>query len=80
MFSVVFLKAALERALRSAAASVLSILVVGDGVLDAFNVDWQTAGGVALGAAVVSVLMSIAGQTATGNGPAFGNTETTDGI
>ena len=76
IFSFVFIKAAAERAVRAAAASGLSVLVVGDGILNALNADWATFGGVAAGGAVVSLLLSIAGNTVSGDGPAFGHSET----
>lgn len=58
MFTVDFWKAAGERALRTVAQVLLS-LWVGSGVLNAFDIDWLQALGVAVGAAVVSILMSL---------------------
>lgn len=52
-----FLKAAAERALKSAAQAVL--LTIGADQLDAFNADWQGFVSVAVGAAVLSLLTSI---------------------
>jgi hypothetical protein len=71
MFNKRFLLAGLERALRAGAAAVLSLWVVGDGVLNAWDVDWQQALGVFLGAAVVSALLSLVGAAAPGNGPSL---------
>lgn len=58
MFTAEFWKAAGERALRTVAQTLLS-LWVGTGVFNAFDVDWLQALGVALGAGVLSVLMSL---------------------
>lgn len=58
MFTSDFWKAAGERALRTV-AQVLLALWVGSGPLNAFDIDWVQSLGVALGAAVVSVLMSM---------------------
>jgi hypothetical protein len=57
MFTKTFWKQAAERAAKSAAQSLIGLWA-----LDGFNVlnaDWELAGGVALGAAVLSVLTSI---------------------
>lgn len=75
IFSTQFAKAAGERAIRAGAAATLSAWVVGDGILNALSVDWPDAGGIFLGGAVVSVLMSLAGNAATGDGPAFTDAE-----
>jgi hypothetical protein len=58
MFTAEFWKAAGERALRTV-AQVLLALWVSDGVFNALSVDWLNALGVALGAAVISLLMSM---------------------
>lgn len=60
MFSWTFWREAIERAVKSAAQAPLTVWVVGDGVLDAFNMDYQLGLGVALGGAVFSLLTSIA--------------------
>jgi hypothetical protein len=78
MFTIVFWKATLERMIRAGAASVLSFWVVGDGILNAANVDWQSVLGVFGGGAVVSLLLSLSGQAATGNGPALTGVEVTN--
>lgn len=51
---------AAERAVRAFAWAVLSVLIVGDGLMDAFTVDWSGALGVGLGAGVASFLASLA--------------------
>jgi len=70
-----FWKAALERMIRAGAAGVLAVWIVGDGFMNAFDVDWQNALGVFAGSAVVSLLLSLAGSTVSGNGPAFNSDE-----
>lgn len=77
MFTTTFLKAATERAVRAAAAALISLWVVGDQALDALHVDWSEALGVALGAALVSFLLSLVGGTANTPGPSLLGTETT---
>lgn len=66
-----FWKATAERMARSAAAATVSVLVVGDGVLNVFEGDFRNALGVGLGAALVSGLLAIAGGATSGNGPSF---------
>lgn len=51
---------ALERAVKTAAQALLSLWLVGDVAFDLFQVDWGGALGVAAGAAVISILTSIA--------------------
>ncbi len=58
MLTAEFWKAAAERALRTVAQVLLS-LWVGSGAFNAFSIDVFEALGVALGAALISVLMSI---------------------
>lgn len=58
MFTVSFARSALERALKTAAQTLIALW--GAVAFDAFSIDWGQAGGVALGAAVLSVLTSIA--------------------
>jgi len=61
---------------RSAANALLSLWFVGDVMLNALKVDWPEALGVGLGAAMASVLLSLAaGATNPATGPSFG-TET----
>lgn len=58
MFSARFWKDAAERAVKSAAQAII-IVFTGDQLFNAWNADWKQAGGVALGAAVLSILMSL---------------------
>ncbi len=58
MWTTKFWKAAAERALKSAAQGVL-LFWGGDVAFDAWHANWAGAGGIALGAAVLSVLSSI---------------------
>jgi hypothetical protein len=60
MFTWRFWRETLERAVKSAAQAPLMVWAVGDGVLDAFTMDYQLGLGVALGGAVFSLLTSIA--------------------
>ncbi len=53
-----FLRAALVRAARTAAQSALALL--GAGAVDVLAVDWQALASVSLGAALVSLLTSVA--------------------
>lgn len=75
MWTGAFWRATAERAIRGGAAAVLSLSVVGDGIMNAFEVNWQEAGGVFIGGAVVSTLLSLVGGAVSGNGPAFNDTE-----
>lgn len=58
MFTVFFWKSAAERAVKTAAQVTVTFL--GADVLDAFSVDYQRVAGIALGAAAVSLLTSVA--------------------
>lgn len=71
MWTLAFWKAALERAVKTAAQAPLTAWLVGDAALNAFELDWETAGGLAAGGAVVSLLTSLASLT-TGAGPSLG--------
>jgi hypothetical protein len=66
MFTAKFWKAAVERSAKSAAQALL-LYWGADAVFDAWHADWPAAGGVALGAAVLSVLTSV---VSAGVGPA----------
>jgi hypothetical protein len=70
LFSREFLRATLERAIRSFAASLASLLTAsGTGLL---NTDWGDKFSVAAMAAVVTVLFAIGGGTfGKGDGPSF---------
>lgn len=71
MFALAFWKAAVERATKTAAQAALVQLVVGDG-FNAFDADWGTAGGFALGGAVASLLFSLISIGVGGPGPSLG--------
>lgn len=77
MFTLIFWKAATERAVRAGANVVITSFVLGDKILDVFKVDWATAGGVFLGGMFVSYLMALASNGLTGDGPALLNNEKT---
>lgn len=57
MFNAAFLKAALERAVKTVAQTLLALW--GAGVFDILHVDWASAFGVSVGAGVLSVLTSV---------------------
>lgn len=65
MFTITFWKATAERAGKSAAQALLG-LWAGDAVFSAWDADWVKAGGVALGAAVLSLLTSIVSANLAG--------------
>lgn len=58
MFSLAWLKDAVERAVKTAAQTAVTVL--GADAVNVLSVDWETVVGLGLGAAVVSVLTSIA--------------------
>jgi len=71
LFSRTFWRDTAERALTTAAEALLALWVVaGDDFFNAFTVDYQGALGVALGAAMLSVLKSLAVARATKSGTA----------
>lgn len=74
MFTLVFWKAAAERAVKTGAQSVLTAYFVGDVALNAFQADWVNMGGIGLGGAVLSVLTSLASGYKDGN-PSATNAE-----
>ena len=75
LFSGDFLRATLERAIRSFAASLASLLTAsGTGLLDT---DWGDKFSVAAMAALVTVLFAVGGGTfGRGDGPSFVGNET----
>lgn len=75
MFTTAFLRATLERAVKTFAQS-LAALLVADGT-DLLTTNWGDRLSVAGMAAVVSVLTSVASSaTGSGDGPSLGNAET----
>lgn len=80
MWTKKFWKATAERMIRGAAVSVAAVFFGGDVVFDSLNVaSWTEAGGIAITGAIGSLVLSLAGQAFTGNGPALTNNETTKG-
>ncbi|ASR84880.1 hypothetical protein SEA_STEVIERAY_28 [Mycobacterium phage StevieRay] len=57
MWTLKFWKDASERAVKSAAQA--AILALGGEAFNAWTVDWQTVGGIALGGAALSLLTSL---------------------
>lgn len=71
--SKAFIKAAAERAVKTFAQTLVSLIGVNaTGVLD---VDWQGGLSAAALAAVISILTSIGSDWATGNGPSLTSAE-----
>lgn len=77
LLSGVFWKAALERATRTAAQAAGAALIADATGL--FDTDWLGVLSVVVMAALLSLLMSIGGNAATGHGPAIAGPETVDG-
>lgn len=72
MFTVIFWRDALERAIKTAAQSLVVLFTAVEG-FDALAIDtatWKAYSGVALGSAAVSVLTSIASASRTGTASA----------
>jgi hypothetical protein len=69
MFTMQFWKDAVERMLKTVAEVLLAYLGVGE-FLNAFSVNWGEAGGVALGAAILSILFSLASNNLGRSGTA----------
>lgn len=55
----IFWSDAIERALKTVAQSIISLWGIADGVFNLISVDWRQTLGVAAGAGVLSILMSI---------------------
>jgi len=78
MWTKEFWKATAERAIKTAAQGPIVLWAVGDGLLDAFAIDWEAAAGVAVGGFVLSVLMSLASSAITSTpGPSLTEAEQT---
>lgn len=73
MFTLIFWKATLERAIKTAAQSAL--LAIGADQINALAVSWPEVGGFAAGGFVLSVLTSVASSALTGDGPSMTNSE-----
>lgn len=71
MWSWAWWKDVSERAIRTAAQAALALLVVGDSALGLTDINWADVGSLSGGAALASILMSIATHGVTGNGPSF---------
>ena len=72
MTTLAFWKAATERAVKTFAQALVALIVVGTSV---FDQTWLEAVGVALTAAVVSVLTSVGSGAVTGGEPSLTRTE-----
>lgn len=72
MWTLAFWKAATERAVKTAAQAPLTAWLVGDVAINALEIDWKTAGGLAAGGAIVSLLTSLASLGVNGPGPSLG--------
>jgi hypothetical protein len=59
IFTTKFWADAAERAVKTIAQALLALFVVGDQVFNILSVNWNQALGVAAGAGVISILMSI---------------------
>lgn len=66
MFTKVFWKDAVERAVKTMAQTLLTLWLTSEAVFNILTVDWVQALGVALGAAVLSVLTSVASAAKAG--------------
>lgn len=75
LWTALFWKAALERAIKSAAQGVLWSWVVADKIASLINFDWGVAGYAAGGMFIFSILTSIVSAPTAGAGPSFGGAE-----
>ena len=66
MFTKVFWKDAVERSVKTMAQTLLTLWLTSEAVFNILTVDWVQALGVALGAAVLSVLTSVASAAKAG--------------
>lgn len=74
MFTKAFWKAATERAIKTAAQTILTAFFVGDVLLDVFQTDWLSVAGIGLGGAFFSYLTSLGSNGLNeGNGPSLSN-------
>ena len=76
MFTLAFWKAATERAIKTAAQTVLTAYFVGDVAMNVLEADWANMGGIAAGGALLSYLTSLVSGARDGN-PSATNAEVT---
>jgi hypothetical protein len=69
MFEKHFWVFALERSIKTAAQTALAL--VGAGALNVLTADWQQIVGVSVGAAVLSILTSVASARVSGGSPSL---------
>lgn len=79
MWSVAWWKDAGERAIRTAAQAAVALIVVGENALGIMDIDWANLASLSGGAALVSILTSVATHGITGNGPSFASTPKKNG-
>ena len=75
MLTKAFWRAAAERAIKTAAQTVLTMYFVGDVAFNAIEADWLTIGSFAAGGAIFSILTSLVSGSQDGN-PSATNAET----
>ena len=66
MFTKLFWKDAFERSLKTVAQTLVTLWLTGETVFNLLTVDWKQALGVAAGAGVLSLLMSVASAAKAG--------------
>lgn len=66
MFTKLFWKDAIERAIKTVAQTLVTLWLTSEAVFNILTVDWKQAFGVAAGAGVLSVLMSVASAAKAG--------------
>lgn len=72
MWTKAFWKATAERMIRGAAVTVAAVFFGGDLVFDSFNFDtWEQFFSLAVAGALGSLVLSLAGNSVSGNGPSF---------
>lgn len=80
MFTLLFWRAAGERAIKSAAQFVVLAYFGGDVVFNVFQADFVNMAGVAAGAVLLSVLTSLASAAATDGSPSLSHAEVLDPV
>lgn len=66
MFTKLFWKDAFERSLKTVAQTLVTLWLTGESVFNLLTVDWKQAFGVATGAGLLSLLMSVASAAKAG--------------